>query len=104
MSTAEWSEFDGLLAQPGNADLLQQAASIEEATGEVVHWPNMTALRAQAPYDRAYAMSSTCWLTVEPPEVREVSARTPWGTPVTGVLPTHVGRFLLLITATHPIH
>src|SRR3546814_1567031 len=55
MSTAEWSEFDGWLAQPGNADLLQQAASIWEATGEVGNWPNMIALRAQALNDVAKA-------------------------------------------------
>src|SRR3546814_7041112 len=65
MSTAEWSEFDGWLAQPGNADLLQQAASIWEATGEVGNWPNMIALRAQALNDVAKATRRRCWLTVD---------------------------------------
>src|SRR3546814_18449424 len=78
MSTAEWSEFDGWLAQPGNADLLQQAASIWEATGEVGHWPNMIALRAQALNAVSKATRRRCWPTVAPRWVSRVPARSAW--------------------------
>src|SRR3546814_9285679 len=33
LSEAEWAEFDAWLAQPGHADLLQDAAGVWQATG-----------------------------------------------------------------------
>src|SRR3546814_20440554 len=92
MSTAEWSEFDGWLAQPGNADLLQQAASIWEATGEVGNWPNMIALRAQALNDVAKATRRRCWLTVAPRGFGRVPARSAGARAAGGILASRLGR------------
>ena len=91
MGAAEWSEFEAWLAQPGNADLLQQAASIWEATGEVGNWPNMIALRAQALTDVAKATRRRCWLTVAPRWVSRVPARSAWAMAASVVLAFTVG-------------
>src|SRR3546814_5615479 len=101
MSTAEWSEFDGWLAQPGNADLLQQAASIWEATGEVGNWPNKIALRAQALNDVAKARRRRCWLTVAPRWVRGVPARAGGAMAASGVPAFTVGRVWFSLEGNH---
>ncbi len=91
MTPAEWREFDTWLAQPGNADLLQRAAGIWEATGEVGNWPNMIALRAEALTDVAKATRRRCWLTVTPRWVNRIPARSAWAMAASLVLAITVG-------------
>src|SRR3546814_16631901 len=71
--------------------LLQQAASIWEATGEVGNWPNMIALRAQALNDVAKATRRRCWLTVAPRWVSRVPARSAWAMAASVMLAFTVG-------------
>src|SRR3546814_9882189 len=66
---AEWAEFDAWLAQPGHADLLQDAAGVWQATGALGDWPHVIALRTQALADygdanrRRWLAATPGWLT-----------------------------------------
>src|SRR3546814_10856351 len=68
-SEAEWAEFDAWLAQPGHADLLQDAAGVWQATGALGDWPHVIALRTQALADygdanrRRWLAATPGWLT-----------------------------------------
>src|SRR3546814_6901296 len=69
LSEAEWAEFDAWLAQPGHADLLQDAAGVWHATGALGDWPHVIALRTQALADygdanrRRWLAATPGWLT-----------------------------------------
>jgi len=69
LGAAEWADFDAWLAQPGHADLLQEAAGVWQATGAVGDWPQGIALRTQALADygeanrRRWRTASPGWLT-----------------------------------------
>src|SRR3546814_20596499 len=64
-SEAEWAEFDAWLAQPGHADLLQDAAGVWQATGALGDWPHVIALRTQALADYGDA-NRRRWLAAQP--------------------------------------
>ena len=97
MEAAEWEEFDAWLAQPGNADLLQKAASIWEATGEVGNWPNMLAMRAQALEDVARATRQRWWRMVAPRWIGQIPARAAWAMAASVLLVVTLGLTLLAI-------
>src|SRR3546814_19845676 len=69
LSEAEWAEFDAWLAQPGHADLLQDAAGVWQATGALGDWPHVIALRTPALADycdanrRRWLADTPGWLT-----------------------------------------
>src|SRR3546814_15546711 len=64
-SEAEWAEFDAWLAQPGHADLLQDAAGVWQATGALGDWPHVIALRTKALADYGDA-NRPPWLAATP--------------------------------------
>lgn len=91
MSAREWAEFDAWLGLPGNADLLQRAASIWEATGEVGNRPNMIAMRAQALDDIAKATRRRCWNSIMPGWISSAPARNVWAMAASLVLVVTLG-------------
>lgn len=95
METAEWEELEAWLAQPANADLLQKAASIWEASGEVGNWPNMLAMRAQALEDVARASRQRWWRMVSPRWISKAPARAAWAVAASVVIVMTLGLTLL---------
>ncbi|MDZ3831878.1 MAG: FecR domain-containing protein [Sphingopyxis sp.] len=44
----EWAVFEAWLAEPGHAELFQEAATVWRSSGEVGDWPQLIALRTEA--------------------------------------------------------
>jgi transmembrane sensor len=70
LSEAEWAEFETWLAEPGHADLFQEATAVWQASGAVGDWPQVIALRTKA-LTRFRKTNGRRWLPVPP-------RRLPW--------------------------
>jgi transmembrane sensor len=65
LSEAEWAEFEAWLAEPPNADLFQDAASVWQASGAIGDRPQVIAMRTEA-LTRFRKANQRRWLSASP--------------------------------------